>query len=194
MDKTREYYQENSQAFFDSTVDADLSPHYGYIVRNIPDGGKILDLGCGSGRDTKVFLDMKYRVDAIDGSEEMCKLASEYTGIEVKCMDFREIDAKEEYDAIWACASLLHVPSEELPAILIKLRDALKPSAIMYMSFKYGDFEGERNGRYFTDLTPEIFAPILSAVDGLKLEEEWYSEDVRPDKDVKWYNVLVRKD
>ena len=193
MNITDQYYHSNSQLFFDSTVNADVSSLYERFIRFIPAGGRILDLGCGSGRDTKAFLSMGYFVDAIDGSSDLCKLASEYTGIAVKCMDFMELSAIEEYDAIWACASLLHAPSDSLPIILSKMYDALKPTGIMYISFKYGEYEGERDGRYFTDMTSDSFLSLLAQVPSLVVVEEWYSEDVRPEKSIKWYNVIVRR-
>ena len=194
MDITKQYYKDNSQEFFDSTVIADVSPLHERFLKYLPDGARILDLDCGSGRDTKVFLDRGYLVDAVDGSKELCALASRYTGIEVKCQDFTTIDCKDRYDAIWACASLLHIPSEQLPPLFEKLRDALRTEGIFYMSFKYGDFEGERDDRFFLDMTAEKFHPVLAQVPGLTLVEEWESEDVRRGKDVHWYNAILRKE
>ena len=193
MSLTEQYYQKNSQEFFDSTVAADVTPLYECFLKYVPDKGYILDLGCGSGRDTKAFLDKGYQVDAIDGSEEMCTLASQYAGIKVRCMDFTAIDFEDRYDAIWACASLIHAESKELPEILKKLCKALRRDGVLYMSFKYGDFEGERDGRFFLDMTEEKFQSILIDVDCGTLIEEWRSSDVRRGKDVDWYNAIMRK-
>ncbi len=121
----------------------------------------VLDFGCGSGRDAKYFIDKGLEVTATDGSEELCKLASEYAGIPVRCMLFQELDDVERYDGIWACSSILHLPKDELRPVLKKMTKALKPDGIIYTSFKYGDFEGERNGRYFTDFTEESFAEFM---------------------------------
>ena len=193
MDITKRYYKDNSQEFFDSTVIADVTPLHEKFFRYVPEGAYILDLGCGSGRDTKVFLDRGYLVDAVDGSEELCALASRYTGIDVRCSDFTTIDCKEQYDAIWACASLLHIPSDRLPALLERLQDALRQGGVFYMSFKYGDFEGERDDRFFLDMTAERFGHVLEQVQGFELAEEWESEDVRRGKNVHWYNAILRK-
>ena len=190
---TSQYYSDNSQEFFESTVIADMTPQYEHFLKYFPSGSNILDLGCGSGRDTKAFLKMGYDVEAIDGSEELCRLASDYTGITVKCMDFMELNSIERYDAIWACASLLHVSSAQLPILFSKMKDALRENGIVYMSFKHGDFEGERNGRFFLDMTSERFHALCKADTGFQIEEEWYSEDVRNDIDTKWYNCIVRK-
>ncbi|MBE7069325.1 MAG: class I SAM-dependent methyltransferase [Ruminococcaceae bacterium] len=162
MSDTKQYYQDNAQAFFDSTVNADMSAHYEHFLKYVPEHGRILDFGCGSGRDTKAFIQKGYLVDACDGSSEMCRLASELCNIQVKYMDFTDLNDVNKYDAIWACASLLHVAKTQLPAVLIKMRDALVNGGVMYISFKYGDYEGERNGRFFLDLTPEAFINLIS--------------------------------
>ena len=193
MSVTKKYYMENSQEFFDSTVVADVTPLYDHFLKYVPEEGFILDLGCGSGRDTKAFIDKGYHVDAIDGSRDLCILASKHTGIIVKCMDFTAIDYDDCYDAIWACASLLHVESKELPAMIERMNNALKPNGVFYMSFKYGDFEGERDGRFFLDMKDKRFHTILENVRGCKLIEEWISSDVRSEKNVEWYNVILRK-
>ena len=194
MNVTEQYYHDNSQEFFDSTINADTTPLYDHFLKYVPDNGYILDFGCGSGRDTKAFLNRGYKVDAIDGSKELCALASDFTGIEVICIDFFEIDVSEKYDAIWACASLLHVEQDRLPELIEKLRGAVKASGVFYMSFKFGDFAGERDGRFFMDMTAEKFHEILESVTGWTLVEEWDSEDVRRGKNVKWYNAILRKD
>lgn len=193
MNCTEKYYKDNAQDFFDSTVYADVSPLYERFCKYITKGSRVLDFGCGSGRDTKAFMDMGYIADGIDGSQDLCKLASEYTGSTVRCMDFYDFNEEDKYDAIWACASLLHISTERLPEIIMKLRAALKNSGIMYISFKYGDYEGVRDGRYFNDMTKDKFLCLYEQLHCLQIEEEWYSEDVRRDKNVQWYNVIMRK-
>ena len=193
MNDTKQYYQDNAKEFFDSTVNADMSAHYARVLKYVPEHGKILDFGCGSGRDTKAFLQRGYVVEAIDGSSEMCRLASAFCGIPVRCMDFMELNETEKYGAIWACASLLHVPKDKMPSVLMKMRDALVKAGIIYISYKRGNFEGERNGRFFFDVTPEIFNELLSEVSGLKVIEEWFTEDARPENSTKWYNIILRK-
>ncbi|MCR5803184.1 MAG: class I SAM-dependent methyltransferase [Clostridia bacterium] len=190
---TSQYYSDNAEEFYKSTVNADMSATYDRFLKYIPHGSKILDFGCGSGRDSKAFIGMGYLVEAVDGSEELCRLASELLGMEVKCMDFKELNKLSEYNAIWACASLLHIPSIELPQLLEKMKDSIDGNGVMYISFKHGDYEGWRNGRFFVDMTSEGFSKILSKVDGVYLLEEWYSEDVRNENNTKWYNVIVGK-
>lgn len=154
-----------------------------------------MDYGCGSGRDTKYFLEQGCKVTAIDGSQELCKLASEYTGIPVKHMLFQDLNEKESYDGIWACSSILHVPANELRDIIKKMANALRAHGIIYTSFKYETFEGERNGRYFTDMTEETFAKLIQDMDELEIEEQWITSDIRPGRgEEKWLNLILRKE
>ena len=185
------YYDENAKEFFDGTVDADMSSHHDKFLKLMPENGCILDAGCGSGRDAKIFKDLGFEVTAIDGSLEMCKLASEFSGVNVKHMQFQEIDFSNEFDGIWASASLLHVPSNELDLVLRKLKNSLKKNGILYASFKYGDFEGERNGRYFNDLTENTAIEIFEKNE-FEVIETWITHDARPGReDEKWTNILV---
>ena len=109
-------------------------------------------------------------------------------------MLFAELDACEEYDGIWACSSILHLPKDELQDVFKKMLRAIKPGGIIYTSFKYGEFEGMRKGRYFTDFTSETFAEFITAFPELRLEDEWVSADVRPGRgDEKWLNLILKK-
>ena len=194
MIKTLEYYNENALNFVTSTKNVDFHTIQLRFIRKLSQGAAILDFGCGSGRDPKYFLSQGYQVDALDGSEEMCRLAGEYTGISVRHMLFQELSAKNIYDGIWACSSILHLPYHELKEVFLKMACALKENGIVYTSFKYGIFEGERNGRYFTDMTEEKMEKLLQEVSVFHTEELWISEDVRPGReDEKWLNIILRK-
>ena len=160
----------------------------------LPKEADILDFGCGSGRDAKYFLEHGYHVEAIDGSTELCRLASIYTGIEVRHMLFQELNEREKYDGIWACASILHLNKAELSGVFEKMSRALKKNGIIYTSFKYGDFEGMRNGRYFTDFTEELFAALLNNIPLLTIEKQWITGDARQGReDEKWYNIILKR-
>ena len=194
MLKTLMYYDNNVNTFVHETRDVDFSNMQNLFLSRLEENALILDFGCGSGRDTKCFLDRGYSLEAIDGSVEMCKAASQYTGIEVKQMLFQELHALEKYDGIWACSSILHLTAVELKDVLKKMSLALKDNGIAYVSFKYGTFEGERDGRYFTDMTETTFAKVLEAVNSFDIEEEWITGDVRPGRgDERWLNVILRK-
>ena len=194
MDRTLSYYDENAQNFIDGTVALDFSTVADRFASLLSAGSRILDYGCGSGRDTKYFLKEGFQVDAMDGSKELCKYASDYTGIAVKCMLFQELDEIEKYDGIWACSSILHVPKKDLPDIFARMVKALKSDGVIYTSFKYGDFEGERNGRYFSDFTTDAFHSFLIQFPELHIIDEWVSVDVRPGRsEEKWLNIILKK-
>ena len=194
MSKTLDYYNENAKTFIQGTVDVEFHETQDKFLALLPKEAKILDFGCGSGRDTKYFLEKGYQVDAIDGSKEMCHLAADYTKIPVKHMLFNELHAIDEYDGIWACSSILHLPKNELKEVFFLIRDALKKDSILYTSFKYGDFEGIRSGRHFTYFMEEDFRRFMQDIAGLAIQEAWISSDVRPGRgDEKWLNLIIKK-
>lgn len=194
MGNTIDYYNQNAKKFIDGTVSVDFRGIQNMFLELLPEHARILDFGCGSGRDTKYFLEQGCMVDAVDGSSELCKAASEYTGITVKHMFFHELNEVELYDGIWACASVLHAKREELPEIIRKMSLATKENGIIYLSFKYGEFEGEKNGRYFTDMTEDSMAEMLMDFPELKVEKQWITGDVRAGReDERWLNLILRK-
>ena len=192
--ETLEYYNTNAEEYIHGTVDVDFQETQEGFLKYIPPRGRILDFGCGSGRDAKYFHGRGFEVDAVDGSEELCKRAAEYTGINVKQMLFSNLDTVEEYDGIWACASILHLSSSELREVLLKMIKALKNGGIIYASFKYGEYEGLRNGRYFNDFTGISFINYIEDMASVKILELWTTGDVRPDRgDEKWLNLILQK-
>ncbi len=194
MNQTLQFYQQNTEQFAAGTVAVDFSDVADRFLQYLPAHAKILDYGCGSGRDTRYFLERGYAVDAIDGSRELCDYATAYTGIPVRSMLFQELDAVQEYDGIWACASILHVEKAELPEIFQKMIRALKPGGMIYTSFKYGEFEGIRNQRYFTDFTLDSFKEFKQQFPELEIVESWITGDVRPERsEEKWLNLILRR-
>lgn len=193
-DTTLDYYNQNASEFIDNTVNASFEEMQDLFLSYVKPNGLILDLGCGSGRDTKYFIEKGYSVEAVDGSYELCMRASGYTGIHVKQMLFLDLDEHDRYDGIWACASILHLKKKELPLMFRKMSDALKERGILYASFKYGEFEGYRNGRYFTDLNEHSLNQIIDAVEGFAVLRQWITTDVREGrKDQKWINIILEK-
>lgn len=191
--KTIDYYNKQSKSYSSDTLDLGFTAVQDSFTKYLKKGALILDFGCGSGRDTRYFLNQGYRVEAIDGSEEMVKIASHNTGIQVKQMLFIELDETEKYDGIFACASILHVPYEELPSIFSKMKKALRKDGVIYVSFKYGDFEGYRQNRYYTDLNEKRLNTILSIVGGLTIKEWSISSSVMKDRDEKWLNAIITR-
>ena len=194
LNKTINYYDINAKEFVEGTLNVDFKATQDKFINKLPAKGYILDFGCGSGRDTKYFLDKDFNVDAIDGSIELCKIASEYTKIKVNHMYFNELSIVNKYDGIWACSSILHLSLDDLVDVFKRMSKALKDEGIIYTSFKYGDFSGERNGRFFTDMTEDSFAKLIANVENLKVEEQWITADVRPQRgNEKWLNLILRK-
>ncbi|MDR7814444.1 MULTISPECIES: class I SAM-dependent methyltransferase [Lacrimispora] len=189
-----DYYNKYAAKEFEETVNQDMSGIMKEFLDLLKEGDTILDLGCGSGRDSLSFYELGYDVTPLDASEEMCKLAEIHTGLEVLQMTFEQIDFDNVFDGIWACASLLHTPKKELSDILTKIARALNDKGILYMSFKLGDFEGFRGKRYFCDLTADSMTELLRDNGRFEIVKLWETEDVRSGhSDVKWLNVLVRK-
>ena len=152
-------------------------------------GGTILDLGCGTGRDSKAFKEAGYKVVAVDGSSELCKMATKLIGQEVKCVTFEDFEPKEKYDGIWACSSLLHIPKDEIKKVIKKLLPYMNDNCILYMSYKYGDYSGERNDRFFVDMTEDSINEIFKEFLDLSKIEEEITTDVRPGRgEERWLN------
>lgn len=200
MINTLEYYNKNIESFVHDTRNVEFTDMQDKFLECLKKKHKdlqhlkVLDFGCGSGRDTKYFLEQGMDVAALDGSEAMVKAVGEYTGIKVLHMDFRDFSAVEEYDGIWACASLLHLKKSELPGMFMQLGRAMKKSGILYASFKYGDFEGVKNGRYFSYLREKELEEIIASAELFSVKESWLTSDVRPGRqEEKWINIIAEK-
>lgn len=186
------YYDEHAEAFVASTADLNMAHVQAGFLEWVPPGGRILDAGCGSGRDSLRFLELGFAVDAFDASERMVREASRRTGLTVRRLTFQELEAAAEYDGIWACASLLHVPRAELPAVLTHLHRALKPGGVLFASFKHGKGEGWRHGRFFSDHDEASLHEAVAKAPGLEVARLGTTTDVRPGRaDERWLNALI---
>jgi len=193
-DKTIQYYEDNCEDYIRSTLDLDMSAFYLPFLQCIPPNGKILDAGCGSGRDALAFSKMGYRVSAFDASKAMAENASRSTGIEIKCMKFQELSWNNEFDGIWCCASLLHIPSSEISGVFDRLIRSLCPDGILYMSFKYGTCTLESDQRMFTCFTESSLKKVLDDFSQIKVKDIWITKDLRSGReDEKWCNALIQK-
>ena len=189
-----------ARAYAEATREADLSHIHSRFLDQLPerpDGPHhILDLGCGSGRDSLAFRQAGYRVEALEAYPAMAGVAREYAGVPIRVLRAQELEDRGIFDGIWACASLLHVPWDELPDVFRRLEQALRPGGVLYASFKPG--EGERtagDGRHYTDMTRERLQDRLRDAPGLQLIETWESFDVRPERAGEpWFNALLRRE
>lgn len=184
------YYDGNAVGFVTGTVNVEFGALQKAFADMLPEGGRILDLGCGSGRDSLAFLKAGFGVDAVDGSAQMVRAASELTGLPVVHALFADYEPEGFYNGIWACSSLLHVPAAELADVIAKYARALVPGGIFYLSFKLGNHDGMRNGRWFTDLDKPAFRNLIAEVPELRIDRIDVTSDVRPGRaDEKWLNA-----
>lgn len=192
---TLEFYNKNAELYFEQTIEANLGEVYDMFLKDIPNGSYILDFGCGSGRDSKYFIEKGYKVKAIDGSKNMCKLASNYIGQDVQCMKFEELDDENIYDAIWACSSVEHVERELLPEILSKMIRAVKKDGTIFISLKKGDGYEIKEGKYYIFVAREEIENIISNIDkNVKIVD--YLETIPSTKrksNTIWSNYILKK-
>ena len=159
------------------------------------EGDTILDLGCGSGRDSLDFYERGYDVTPLDGSEEMCRLAEVHTDLEVLCERYEDMDFDDAFEGVWARAAFIHVPKEEMRDILAKVKNALTKNGVFYTSVCEGEFEGISGELYFTDYEKEEIKDLLEEC-GFQILNVWEvrDEEIRRGYEGNgWIHVLARK-
>lgn len=191
--KNLDYYNNNAEQFFEQTYQVDMHSLYQQFLEHVPQGGSILDLGCGSGRDALAFKELGYQVDATDYSTELVDKANKLTGLNVRLESFYELSKTNKYHGIWACASLLHCQRGRLADVIHRMLNALKSAGVIYMSFKYGTDDRELDGRSFTDLDEAQAQALLEQFDNVTLVRQWITVDQRPDRSEQWLNILWKK-
>lgn len=157
-----DYYEQHAREYFDETAFLNIENLYPVFLNELAGDGRILDAGSGSGRDTKAFLQKGYKVISVEPSEALSRLAQQFTGKSPIRRKFLDLDFHDEFDGVWACASLLHVPKCQISTVLHRLADALKPEGVMFASFKEG--HGERiaeDGRFFAYYSPNEFRRVV---------------------------------
>lgn len=193
MNSSIEYYNSRADKYYNDTVEADLTGIYQLFLNYIPEGGMLLDAGCGSGRDSLFFMRQGYKVLAFDASAAMVEKSSILLGQEVLLATFDSFSSEQMFDGIWACASLLHVEKQGLLASIGNLAGYLKPQGVFYMSYKYGDENYEKDGRLFSCFTEAGFNSFISVLDYLTVIEMFQTEDVRKDRPNEyWLNCILR--
>lgn len=189
---TIDYYNNNAAKYYNQTVEMGMEEIIEEFIKYIPADGAILDLGCGSGRDSVYFMEEGFDVTAVDGSKELCELAKIEFGGEVQNMLFEELEFDNVFDGVWACASLLHVKKSELPNILKKISKALVDDGVLYMSVKHGEFEGVRDDRYYSDYRTGEIKDIFKRFPEFEIIDIYTKRREKTDKQ-SWLNIFVRK-
>lgn len=192
VNKTLDYYNTNAQEYFSKTINVDMVDKYSRFLKYLPKESNILDFGCGSGRDSLFFIKNGYKVTAVDGCKQLCKLASRYIGQSVKNIDFLDFNSVNTFDGIWACASLLHVDKETFLKILKNLFTSLKENGVIYLSLKLGaDYSSYEGDRFFTYYSEETLYNLLKEIK-LSVLEDFRTNDVL-NRDIQWINLILRK-
>lgn len=190
---TINFYDAHAKSYFDATIDVDMSECHKRFVKYLHSGDSIIDIGFGSGRDIKCFLECGFEVDGIDASIEMCKLALEYTGADVKCCTIQDWKPKKRYSGIWANASLVHLSKEDFEDFFRKAKMCLKESGVIYFSLKNGiDYERDDKGRYFLNLSVDDIDNILNTILGDVEVERWETEDKLSRQEINWNNYIIK--
>ncbi len=185
------YYDVNSKEYIENTINCDMEMHYQKFLKYLPEKGKILDIGFGSGRDMIYFKSLGYEVYGIDTSIEFVN-NMKLKGFNVKEEAVEQISDDNIYDGIWACASLLHVRRENLEGVIKKCIKALNKNGILYCSFKYGDKE-IKGERYFNYINENIINKIIDK-NNLSILEMYKSFDVRKDRSTEeWLNIIIKR-
>ena len=189
-----DYYNRYAVPYYEETVGVSMEEVMESFLELLPENAEVLDLGCGSGRDTVLLEENGCYVTPLDGSKEMCKLAEVNTDKEVLLMRYEEMNFDEVFEGVWACAALVHLPLDEMKDTLQKIVQALKPEGILYFSVHKGDRDGIYGGRYFRDYSKKELTNLLDGIPELELLELWTTTDVRTNRpDRKWLNVLAKK-
>ncbi len=194
-ESTNDFYESHAREYFDRTVSANLSSVYDQFLKFVTPNGRILDLGCGSGRDLKAMRDRGFKPVGIDASLSLAKLAAEFSGAHCLTMRFEDFEVEQPFDAVWACASLIHIPKTNLSSILNRIYDALISGGMLFVSVKVGD--GEEllpDGRFFAYYTPPELEFSLSKA-GFAIDYSWISSDsLRPAQDIRWLNIIAHRE
>lgn len=194
-DGTQHFYSANATTYVQSGGKA-VSQHLHTFLADLPARAKILELGCGSGRDAQAMIAAGYDVEPTDGIPEIARKAEGLLGIPVKVLRFEDLEAFDTYDAIWANASLLHVARPALPDVLTKIRAALKPGGLHLATYKGGGQEGlDRHGRYFNYLAPDNVVRMYERAGKWDIISLTEYVEAGYDKDMPepWTAILVRK-
>ena len=186
------YYDEHAMQYFERTSKVAFDALYEEFIRYVPEGGRIMDLGCGSGRDVKWFRDHGYEACGLDASERLVRIARDKMDIPVEVGSIEDWIVDEPFDGIWCCASLMHLDDICFERFLSNLKYNLRSGGALFISVKEGIETGfDESGRYFRDFNEESLRALFSKDRGLKIEKIWYTDDKMQRTSFRWLNAVI---
>ncbi len=191
---TLKYYNSNAEQYIRETINRSMTDICEKFLGMLTSGSHILDLGCGSGRDSRVFLDRGFKVTAIDASPAIAEITSNFLAQEVMVMKAQDLSDDEKYDGVWACASLLHIPDSEMSATMEQISHALRPGGIAYISLKLETSSNiDRKGRFISSCSLQELTDICDKIKHIKITEHYTSVSFTDDAKECWLNVFISK-
>ena len=191
-----DYYKKYAAMIFEETVEETGAEEMREeFLSHLDEGDAILDLGCGSGRDSLEFYERGYDVTPLDGSEEMCRLAEVHTDLDVLCMTYEEMEFDDAFEGVWAKEAFIHLPKDEVRDVLLKVKEALKKHGIFYTSVCEGEFEGFSGELYFSDFEKDELEELLSEC-GFHVLKTWETRDEEIRRGYEgqgWLHVLAQR-
>ncbi len=188
------YYDANAAKYAESTFQIDLSHLYAPFLSLLPPGARILDVGCGGGRDLRAFRDKGFKPIGIEPSVALAEIARKQSGVGVDVTKVEAIEFEQEFEAVWACASLLHLPRTELPEALRRIKRSLATNGVLFLSVQSGTGEEFlEDGRFYTRYTELAIRASVVTV-GFDILKTWKTADSDPSRArISWINLLARK-
>jgi len=191
--ETIEYYDKYAKEYFEKSVAVDMSDLCDKFLKYVPKGSTILDIGCGSGRDLKYFREHGYMAEGLEPSVELKRLAEEYSGCKVHLSTIQDFNPTAKYDALWVCASVLHLNHDEQISFFAGIDKFLNSRGVVCISMKSGIKTGKDElGRYFENFNEERLRSILKSNNRIKVINQWMSHDIMNRNDTIWINILMK--
>jgi len=192
--QTLHFYESNAQLYAEQTRGTDLAHLYKPFLASIPKGGKILDVGCGGGRDLRRFVDEGFEAIGVEPSEKLAAIARQFSGCKVLVSGVEDLSINHEFDGAWACASLIHLSRRKLPSALVNISMALRSRGILFVSMRIGSGEiVMEDGRFVARYSSEELCNAIQRA-GFELVNVWISTDSLPARhSLFWVNAIARK-
>lgn len=192
--ETLRVYGDRAADYADMVTQTDPDRHLQSFIDAVPQGGKVMDLGCGHGRSAALMIEAGLKAEALDASPEFAEIARNTFGIEVEVAEFEALDTKEEFDGVFANFSLLHAPKADMPGHLTRIARALQPDGILHIGLKTG--EGERRdslGRFYAYYSDAELTGLLQDAGFTVLGRDFGAEKGLDGTVAPWIVILARK-